>query len=577
MNLNYLLFMPSLMQDNCSPIEYSAVDTNTVFTGLQTNIPATEYIIDKLASRQEKLQKIILLCSGEVIQKNIVSDMLEAPMTTYEYYVQTISACMAKYGYSETEIKNAFFQINLQNVNPGDRRSMESVQSIILNQIAEAEEKHLFLDYTGGLRSASMLLLLFARLLENWDVRVEDVLYSSIYRERDGKRRGQIESCMDTYRLFDYLDAFTNARSGNLNLLGQLTSAKGDTALANAIQSTMEAMKKAQYGKFSEISKSDKDTIPDTGGRNLVDDISIELINIQRVALTPEDSVKGDVTSGNVISATQKIREQGLQMLIEKKYIIWRSELFREKDKQNSAFFAYAHYYRSYLDFVGTMLLQIGNAPYGDLLWDAYQKYINEKYQLLPAVKSNGNISQTLENEFDYVCADTADYLKQALTERIQSNPKNADFIISAVEAYRQERRKYITSYMQTGFPFANVFKTWSYSKCKRQWYDESYKEALELGMHRLCDMPDERRVDLIQAAVKDTLILSGLFPPVQFDALFWLKDRNFAGFGEKALLMDSIRTGRNLFTHSGEKVTDEDIKRGNKLVADFITWVETL
>ena len=181
MRRNYLLFMPSLMQNNCRAIRYTATDSNLIFTGHQTNIPATEYLIDKLAANGEKLDQILLLCSDEVMQQPIVLSAEEPPVTTLTYYIRTISDWMRRYDYTEEEIQGVFFPYALNEINPGDRRSMESVQAVIQERIKGEGSKTLYLDYTGGLRSASMLLLLFARMLENEGVKVADVLYSSIY------------------------------------------------------------------------------------------------------------------------------------------------------------------------------------------------------------------------------------------------------------------------------------------------------------------------------------------------------------------------------------------------------------
>ena len=45
MKNNYLLFMPSLMQNGCTPSDYLAEDLDMTFTVMQTNLPATEYVI----------------------------------------------------------------------------------------------------------------------------------------------------------------------------------------------------------------------------------------------------------------------------------------------------------------------------------------------------------------------------------------------------------------------------------------------------------------------------------------------------------------------------------------------------
>lgn len=577
MRRNYLLFMPSLMQNNSRAIRYTATDSNLIFTGHQTNIPATEYLIDKLAANGEKLDQILLLCSDEVMHQPIVLSAEEPPVTTLAYYIRTISDWMRRYDYTEEEIQGVFFSYALNEINPGDRRSMESVQAVIQERIKGEGSKTLYLDYTGGLRSASMLLLLFARMLENEGVTVADVLYSSIYSAQDGKRCGQIESCMDTYRLFDYFDAFTEARRGSLKALEQLALADGETALADQLRSTDAAKQKGKLGKFAEISPEERSEIRISEAMSLPTRISVKLANEQRKTLSRSGSLQADMAEGNVTAASQKIREQGLRLLIEKGYVLWRSKRYQTTDQMNTAFFAYAAYYRSYLEFVHTMLLQLRSAQDGEALWQAYLAYTEEKYAISPAASSNGSIRKYMEDEFDYTYREVSDCLQQIMVEKVAVDPQNAKAVIAAVNAYTQERRRYINTYTQTGFPFANCYKTMSYSRCGSQWYDQSYKSALDEGIRRLCALPDAALQAQLQHMTQDILLLSKHFPPVQFGALFYLRDRDFAAFGEKVLLIDSIRSQRNLFTHDGENATDEDIRRTNHSILDFMSWVETL
>lgn len=70
--MNYLFFMPSLLtrtqelvyqpncDDNCKEF-YDILDKD--FTGIQTNVAATKYIIAHLLKCGQKLNKILMLCS----------------------------------------------------------------------------------------------------------------------------------------------------------------------------------------------------------------------------------------------------------------------------------------------------------------------------------------------------------------------------------------------------------------------------------------------------------------------------------------------------------------------------------
>lgn len=69
---NYLLFMMSLMQSGRGEVCYEAPGTECLYYGAQTNIPASEYIVDQLSAQQSKLKKIVILCSHEVLHNEIL-------------------------------------------------------------------------------------------------------------------------------------------------------------------------------------------------------------------------------------------------------------------------------------------------------------------------------------------------------------------------------------------------------------------------------------------------------------------------------------------------------------------------
>lgn len=64
------------------------------FTGIQTNIAATKCIIAHLLKCGQKLDKILMVCSKEVLSKTINIEPIaisEKPISTYEYYTNVIA------------------------------------------------------------------------------------------------------------------------------------------------------------------------------------------------------------------------------------------------------------------------------------------------------------------------------------------------------------------------------------------------------------------------------------------------------------------------------------------------------
>ena len=249
--------MPSLIsRDNPPPIAYRSDETGEIYYGRQTNIPASLLVLNKLNSRGEKLDGLIMLCSDEVLDKAV--SIGSKTQTTFEYYRTAISDEMRELGYSEYEIDSLFVKYLLNEINPGSWSSMDKVQTEMFALIGSgnensANETRLFVDYTGGLRSASMLLVFFSKLLESQGAKVEDVFYSNISRTEPG--HGDIESCMDTYRVFDYLNAFA---AKNLDELKRVFMQDADEDFGLLIQRTREAQKKNQRGRFSEITDADR-------------------------------------------------------------------------------------------------------------------------------------------------------------------------------------------------------------------------------------------------------------------------------------------------------------------------------
>lgn len=576
MRRNYLLFMPSLIKRNDPPqIAYRSDVTDKVYYGRQTNVPASLLVLNKLNGRGEKLNGIIMICSDQVL--NDAVSVEGKTQTTYEYYHDTIAAEMRQLGYSEIEIDSAFVKFSLNEINPGSWSSMDKVQKEMLDLIdndSSADEATLFVDYTGGLRSASMLLVFFSKLLESQGVKVEDVFYSNI--SSPGLGHGDIESCMDTYHIFNYLNAFATE---SLDELGRVFSQDEDKEFNSLIQETRRAQKKNKRGKYSEITESDREAVSITEEMDILHRIAAKQINDVRGSLTPESDIRNLAIDNDSERAVQRVKEHGLDLLIKKGIIKWKSDFYNTDKKIKNAFYAYARYYRSYLDFIHAMLLCLDFSKETNELWEEFSDYTERMFKLVPLSKPKGGIAPAHEREFERKFSDVSAELKSKLIINIREGGNDVNKILQIVDNYIFKRDCCISAYLNGGnggFPFANILNGWSYSRMGgNKWYDDQYKSSLNRKMWNLCRLPTSERERVRGIVVNDICSLAEAFPPVLCEMLFTVREDTIHSFGVNTLLMDSIRLGRNLFTHAGEKTTEDDETRMNQFIFDFLNWLD--
>ncbi len=584
MRKNYLLFMPSLISRNNPPrIAYRSDEIDEVYYGFQTNVPASMLVLSKLAHRGEQLNGIIMLCSKEVLNNSV--HINGKVITTYDHYAETISERMREFGYNDEDIHSAFVKFPLNEINPGSWSSMDTVQNEMLSLIsgddnAAADEMTLFVDYTGGLRSASMLLVFFSKLLESQGVKVEDVFYSNISKvdSKTGLGEGKIESCMDTYRVFDYLSAFT---AESLDKLDQVFSFDDNEDFRKLIKQTIEAKKKNQRGKYTEITESDRETVSITDKMDILHRIAAKKVNEVRSSLTAENEIRNLAKVNDTERAIQRIKEHGLDMLIEKGIITWNSISYKSSEQVKNAFYAYVRYYRSYLDFAREMLLNLDLSKEPADLWDDYINFTEERYMLIPSPRPKGSVAPAFENEFNKRYSDVVYEMKSNLVKSIRENANNADRIIQIVDEYNNKRKCFISAYLnggKGGFPFANILNGRTYSRLGYDiWYDEEYKDSLDNRMRIVCGLSTNERESIRGVVARNGISsLASAFPPIMHDKLFTVREDFASLFGVIVLLMDSIRMGRNRFQHEGEKVTDGVERSMNQFVFDFLHWLET-
>lgn len=550
MKRNYLLFMPSLMREGCEPVAYKAEGTQQTFEGLQTNIPATKYIVSSLAQKGEKLSKIIMLCSDEVLKQEIRPSGRETAVRTYEYYTETISEWMRRHGYGEAQLDGMFVSYPLNDVNPGRFDSMDGLMLQILNQLRGEGEGRLYLDYTGGLRTASMLLLFFARLSESFGIRVQQVLYS----KKDGAC-GKIEDHTETYRLFDWLDAMS---AKNPAALKKIVKKKAKYPKTEKLFSDLEGVilreNRGDYGLPFALPAADEDE-PD----GIFSEMTNKFLTDEREKHGRKGKMFALIEEGRLKEAVELVRENALEQLIDLGYLIWKAS--PEATGQlgpGSAFVAYLIYYRKYLEFAENLLKELAKCADVQAMNARYSAYMEDKKRLRPADRTgNVKITGAMRREFKIREPELSRQLEQQPDERL--------------------KERYIKAYIQTGFPFANVYNDFTYSRCGKIWYGDKYLNSLENVVRKLLNSSDERVREQLEMLLRDRRQLAKRFPPVHLPALFDLRGGDFVGFADKALLIDSLRYNRNFLVHKEREVTQSEADDINRNLREYAAWLKGL
>lgn len=609
MSKNYLWFMPSLISAN-NPTEFlyrpydmgendetydGEIDgVKVAYKGLQTNIAATKYVVCSLKKEQEKLTKIIMLCSEEVLTNNLNNGITfpadGTELTTYEYYTNTISKWLSDNGYSDEEIKNIFVKIPLENINPGAWQEMSEPLKEVKRLFGietgknSSENGNLYIDYTGGARSASMLIIFFAKMLQRDGMTVKKVLYSNIIR---GQKINQIEDCIDTYNLFDLLEAQTEARFGKTDKAQEYVTKKKNTRLAQMAEETNIAARKNKAKQFDTLSQQEKRLYSLTDEMSIEEQFFANNFNDVRRNFGAENSCKQSIEQGDSSNAAQIIRENIFDILQKKGILTWNATYIRDKRNRETAFFAYIAYYVSYIKFVKELLKHLNDnadKPEADFR-NLYIKYIEEKTTLTMSTKEYTNVNRFTEEEFNEVNAELVDAQNALLNAEIKelsaSGNQNADLILQATEDHNSDIRKYMNTYYSTGFPFANQYGKRSYTNCgykwingvkETQWINRIYLQSLKKALNKLAKMPVDERKNKLALMVADENEILQYFTPVCIDKLFVLNGRSFKEFGPIMILINDIRLIRNEFIHDKKS---KEFERASALASAIMDWVD--
>ncbi len=211
---NYMLFMMSLMTSYSKKIVYSVNQWEKEYEGIQTNEALTKYLIDWLAQQNEKLDKIIMLCTPEVMRQPIEA---VGGITTYEYYSgRIVQTLIEKYGISGEEAKDILMEVPYDPVENASHNDLFSAIETVVGRLESTKKEtqgRLFVDFTGGVRNSAMALVFACRILSGRGIGVEKIFYSNISRDQNGK--GVIEDSTATYNAFAEFELKTRVEVGD--------------------------------------------------------------------------------------------------------------------------------------------------------------------------------------------------------------------------------------------------------------------------------------------------------------------------------------------------------------------------
>lgn len=210
--------------------------------GIYTNEPVTHIIIQELKEKQEKLDKIICLATETVRKKNvktnaehngILEEYLGFPIeeihkqTHYQLYDKYVEKMVSEEyrGEEEAVVQEKIPNIEAIEVNDnaeaGDiyKAVTEAAKKIIEIYREHNGECRLYLDYTGGDRAASTLVIALTKMLEERRILVDHIY--AVTNFDSSKKIQTIQEKIEVNYIFDFisgLNEFTSyGRAEKLN------------------------------------------------------------------------------------------------------------------------------------------------------------------------------------------------------------------------------------------------------------------------------------------------------------------------------------------------------------------------
>ena len=247
-----------------TPESQSFSEHERTFKGFYTNEPVTQVLLRKFSNEEkgEKLDMILSLTSEKVLTEKIrinneeilaeVSKHLScspeevSQLTHYTYYEKFVTNMFSNEHLIEGEELNAAKPL-MEPIRIPDLPEASDIHSAVLKlsqQIIHLYANHpegcrLFMDYTGGDRSTSTLLIALTKMLELRQIHVNNIL--AVVNFDAKTRRGEIRERIDVNYIFDFISGLNEfSNYGKCDLLDQYFQ---KSQSQNSIQLSPDAQK----------------------------------------------------------------------------------------------------------------------------------------------------------------------------------------------------------------------------------------------------------------------------------------------------------------------------------------------
>lgn len=249
--MNILIFNMSQLREyniqNGEKAEFTYTSDRRDFKGIQTNEAATRYIMDLLAEKGEKLDKIIYLATKEVKNENGENYVKEirfdsenkkittpTKLNTEEFYRERLGLdekiITAIYNFHKTDGENENGSAEAELKEKTSAEIMSELIKEIDTLYDEDKDLNIYVDTTGGLRNDTNTLQMFVKFLSYKGIKIKLAIYSDFFKKR-------IER-VNFYDLMEVLDGVNQfVTSGQADILGSVLGKEDNKGITDVLDS----------------------------------------------------------------------------------------------------------------------------------------------------------------------------------------------------------------------------------------------------------------------------------------------------------------------------------------------------
>lgn len=242
MNSVIVFFLSPDNDKLAKPIEYYVENNKTLsFKGIQSTDASIQYLLWKAAHDEDPVNKIITIVSNEVKEK------------TWENFQKRVKNWLSgeklRKDYEGKNIE--FLPIEYDETLDDTFKLAGNVYRQLSKYIFESDEKvSVYLDYTGGFRDVSFLMVTIMRYLEYHEVPCKEVVYA---HWKEPTRICPMNNIYEMFKLLNGVDQFT--RTGNADLLWQCYQKADNESIKKVLEKIVEF---SQAMSLCDIKRIDK-------------------------------------------------------------------------------------------------------------------------------------------------------------------------------------------------------------------------------------------------------------------------------------------------------------------------------